>query len=678
MEKAMRSASVAVAFLVAMALAEADAAERNPFNSAVLDVRPRIFLRDGGFEGLTVERLRARIGKPEFAGARQKWRARPMGRGLLWLLEGSREDLDAAIAGLKQMEASKGSWSDRGPALIQLAALFDWLYEDLDEATRLETIRKIENAANDATHQIHDGQAPFFYSRTPGALAGLCVAGLALSGVSENADDYLRTFREYGVDEFFKAYQWVDGAATGATYTMSYTYVDLPAICAAWWSATDHNPADWIEAEQGDWLGGIVRFYLWYMRPGFAFTHINDQFRRSWDSHDEYCQGLDIAAYVTRDGYGRSWSERWRGRFGRALYHQEHAYNLIFHNTSLARKPLTDLPLAELFGRDSCGYGFFRSEWPKENEPDVATHVFFRCGDPMNVHGGVAAGEFQIFKHTPLAASSGRYGSYDSPPDQYHRNCVSTNVVLFTNPAVPDDRGDQHTCKGLKTDHRNWAEWFEIRQRHGMDVAQILDWQVRPGEARCRADLTKTNPLDKCRRWIREFVWLANKHLVVLDVVQTAEPGIRRQWQLHMPTRPKIGDRLLTVTSRAPQLNWSDPKLKPKSQEGRLFCQTLLPHNYRLILYDDGKAEAFASIGTSLGPVEGSPFHREFGQQLVQIDPGNDHTHTLFLHVLTATESDEVTPPRVSFRLSEPGKLVVFVDGNETRLAVPKWFAPHR
>ena len=115
----------------------------------------------------------------------------------------------------------------------------------------------------------------------------------------------------------------------------------------------------------------------------------------------------------------------------------EYAHNLIFRDTTLAPKPLTELPLAELFGRESCGYGFFRSEWPKEDEPDAATHVFFRCGDPLDVHGGVAAGEFQVFKHAPLAARSGRYASYDSPPDQYHRNCISTNVVLFTDPAVP-------------------------------------------------------------------------------------------------------------------------------------------------------------------------------------------------------------------------------------------------
>ncbi len=396
--------AAAMPFVLTVAGATLRAAEENPFDAKVLNVRPRIFLRNEPFEGLTIEKLRGRIDEPEFAGVRSKWRARPMGRALLWMLEGKKEDLDAAISRLARMDADGGTWSDRGLALVQLATLFDWLYGELDESTRRATIQKIERAADEAVAHVRGGQAPFFYSRTPGALAGLCISGLALSGVSERAEGYLRTFREFGVHEYFQAYQWVDGAATGATYTLNYTYVDLPSICAAWWSATDHNPARWIRSEQGDWLDGIIRFYLWYMRPGFAFTDINDQFRGNWESHDEFCQGLDIASYVTRNGHGRAWSQRWLGVFGPALYHPEYAHNFIFRDTTLAPKPLVELPLAELFGRESCGYGFFRSGWPKEGEADVSTHVFFRCGDPLDVHGGVAAGEFQVFRHAPLAA----------------------------------------------------------------------------------------------------------------------------------------------------------------------------------------------------------------------------------------------------------------------------------
>jgi len=656
------------------AAAQAAQGPENPFDAPVLDVRPRVFLRHEPFDGLTIEKLRRAAGRPEFVGVREKWRTRPLGRAILWMLDGKEEDLRAAIAGLKRMEASGRSWSDRGLELVQLATMLDWLYPELDAPTREATIAKIHRAADDAVAHIRGGHAPYFYSRTPGALAGVAVSGIALSGVSDKADGYLALLRDWGVNDYFQAYRWVDGAATGATYTMFYTYVDLPSIAAAWWSATGKNPQPWLRECQGDWLDGIVRFYLWSMRPGFAFLDINDQSRDTWATHDQFCQGLDIASYVTRNGHGRAWALRWLGRAGSALYHPEYAHHFIFRDPALASKPLAELPLAELFGRESCGYGFFRSAWPAENEPDTATHVFFRCGDPMDVHGGVAAGEFQVFKYAPLAWRSGRYGSYDSAPDQYHRNCISRNVVLFTDPAVPGDRGGQNTRRGLKTDHRTWGEWMAIRQRNRLDVAEITDWQTSAKEARCRADLSRTNPEGKCRQWIREFVWLAKRHLVVLDIVETARPEILRQWQLHTEGRPEIGDHMLTVANRPPEKKWADARLRPPIAEARLFCRTLAPREYRLIVHADDKAEATDAAGKVLGPVEGHAEHRKHGKTVVQIDPGDRGCRTVFLHVLTATEAAETTPPKAACKLRKPGLVEVTVEGLATELAVPEWF----
>jgi hypothetical protein len=218
------------------------AAEDNPFEAPILDVRPRVFLRHDSFEGLTIDKLRRAGSRPEFAVVRDKWRARPAGRAILWMLAGKPDDRQAAVAGLKQMDAMAGTWSDRGLSLIELAALFAWLYSELDEPTRQGTIAKIERAADAAATHIRSGAAPYYYSRTPGALAGMAISGIALHGVSPKADEYLKLFRTWGVHDYFKTYEWIDGAATGATYTMFYTYVDLPMVAAAWWSATGKNP----------------------------------------------------------------------------------------------------------------------------------------------------------------------------------------------------------------------------------------------------------------------------------------------------------------------------------------------------------------------------------------------------------------------------------------------------
>jgi hypothetical protein len=226
----------------------------------------------------------------------------------------------------------------------------------------------------------------------------------------------------------------------------------------------------------------------------------------------------------------------------------------------------------------------------------------------------------------------------------------------------------------LKTDHATWDQWLALRERHGMDVASITDWQMREGEARCRADLTRTNPADKCTQWIREFVWLANRHLLVLDIVETASPQIRRQWQLHSPTVPEIGDRLVTIQNAAPDQRWADPRLQPKNSRARLFCQTLLPEEYAVIVHGDDGATSYTASGQLQESVEGNMYHRQFGRHVLQFDPGTDNSRNVFLHVLTAVETSESTPPAVSWRVLSRGKLEVKVNGIVTQLTVPDWF----
>lgn len=121
-------------------------------------------------------------------------------------------------------------------------------------------------------------------------------------------------------------------------------------------------------------------------------------------------------------------------------------------------------------------------------------------------------------------------------------------------------------------------------------------------------------------------------------------------------------------------MNRAQPALKPKSQQGRLFCRTLIPHDYRLILHGDGEAQAFDPTGRALGAVQGNSYHRNYGQNVVQIDPVSDGTKTVFLHVLTATDAEEMDPPRASYRISGLGRIEVTVDEAKTSLAVPQWF----
>lgn len=159
-------------------------------------------------------------------------------------------------------------------------------------------------------------------------------------------------------------------------------------------------------------------------------------------------------------------------------------------------------------------------------------------------------------------------------------------------------------------------------------------------------------------------------------MVETATPGIRRRWQLHCPTKPEIGDRLITVTNEAPDTAWADPKLKPAHRRGRLFCRTLAPQRYTVLLHAHGTAGAFDASGRPKNGAAGNPYHLKYGTNVIQVDPGSDTDRTVFLHVLTATDAAGAEPPPASVRLIEPGRAAVAVGDAQTVITVPAWFTP--
>jgi hypothetical protein len=114
--------------------------------------------------------------------------------------------------------------------------------------------------------------------------------------------------------------------------------------------------------------------------------------------------------------------------------------------------------------------------------------------------------------------------------------------------------------------------------------------------------------------------------------------------------------------------------LQPASESAILFCQTLAPRDYTLLLHADGKAEAFGPDGRSRGICEANPFHREFGGNVVQIEAADEARKMVFLHVLTAAEESQTDPPEIAIQLIGPGEAELEIDGRKTSLTVPEWF----
>ncbi|MFW6114493.1 MAG: hypothetical protein ACOC7K_02005 [bacterium] len=76
-------------------------------------------------------------------------------------------------------------------------------------------------------------------------------------------------------------------------------------------------------------------------------------------------------------------------------------------------------------------------------------------------------------------------------------------------------------------------------------------------------------------------------------------------------------------------LSWAEPRLEPADKQALLFCQTVLPREFSVMVHSEGKAEAFDADGTARGAVQGNAYHKKFGGHVVQVDPAARDTRTL-------------------------------------------------
>ena len=209
-----------------------------------------------------------------------------------------------------------------------------------------------------------------------------------------------------------------------------------------------------------------------------------------------------------------------------------------------------------------------------------------------------------------------------------------------------------------------------------MTWRRSADWQVTDGEARCRADLTRSIPDNKCKQWIREFVWLADQHLIVLDVIQTARPEIQCSWQLHAPLAPAVEG---SSDHRAQRASWPDSGPIPRCslRPGKAGCSA------RRWLRGTTPSSGTATVkrrrcgadGQSRGPVPGNKYHRQYGSHVIQLDPGDATSGIVLLNVLTATDASQTIAPQATYRVARRGQIEVEVNGIKSLLEVPEWFA---
>jgi hypothetical protein len=573
------------------------AGEALPFQ--VRPERPRVWIRADEWAGPSVPKLKKWFKLPEYAQ-----RGVAGQKGLQYVVNGDVAAGAAAVERLMKMRIGGGSPSYTGGTAQEMAAHYDWLrnHPAFTEDKRTNVIARLEQSGDYFLRYVTTPSAPMYYSRYPGAIGGLCLIGLALHGDSPKAEAYIaagyKAFVEYG-----KAREYEDGASAGGSYSHYHTFPALARTAIAFESATDADLLTHIREKQGNWLERQLLWQVWSTRPNGYFVKEGDLFQQP-DRRQTKFQ-VDQLTHILNNGYGRSHADLMFKRWGVKDYHRNYVWEFfVFNNPDVKPLPLGGLGKAELFGRESRGYVFFRDGWDKGVGN---THIFFRCGEGLDVHSNRGAGAFDIFRHHTLAERANL--DYPRKDDQIHYS----NVVIFNGHDHPNPVLKRHVSINL-------AEFMALKQRSKVELASIVDFEVKDAFARVKGDISQAVKQD-CKLWTRELVFLGYKYLLVLDRIETQDKPVQRTWQIHFTTPPKVEGLLASAVSG----------------QGKLFCRTLLPR-------DAG--------------VAGQPVNKYFRHTVTT--PDNNERKTTFLHVLYPTEATvESMPPATVTQ--DGGKLTVTV-----------------
>lgn len=597
----IRAALCAVIAACLVSVRTAPAADAVPFK--VRAERPRIWVRADEWAGPSIPKLKEWFKLPEY-----EQRGVKNFKVLQYLVNGDQAAGAAAVAELCKMQIGGSSPSYSGVEAQKMASRYDWLrnHPDFTAEKRAPVVAHLEKWGDEYRRYVTGASAPIYYSRYPCAIGGLALIGLALKGDSPKADAYVAAAYN-ALIEYGRARQYEDGASAGGTYSIHHAFPDLARAVMAFESATDADLLKYIREKQGNWLEGQLMWQIWETYPTGYFLKEGDLWQQP-DSRQTR-MNVDVLTSLLQNGYGRTHADLMFKRWGARDYHPVYVWEFfVFNNPEVKPKPLSELGRGKLFGRDSHGYVFFRDGWEQGN-----THIFFRCGEGLDVHSNRGAGGIDIFRHRTLAQRA----NSDYPKDDDH--------IQFSNSMMFNDHNHPNT--EMKNDVPLDFDGFLKKKEAGrFEWGSLLAFEATDKLARAKADLSAAVRED-CKKWTRELVFLDYKYLIVVDRVETLDKPVTQKWLMHFCGETKLDGKLATTVVG----------------DGKLFCQTLLP---------DGAVLTTEKVRSST--------------RLIVSPKGGDQRAVTYVHVLFPTEATVAEMPAARCQL-DGARLTVTV-GDSTHV----------
>jgi len=589
--------------------------------------------------------------------------------------------------------------------LFAFGALYDWLYDALDEELKHHTrlgILRFADALDKRWHFFRKGKYVGGHATcwaNPYALVALIAIRHDVE--RESGEFQERYFELLGKvvrnirDGIAPVHRWIcreGGHHMGWDYGTCYTTM-FPYLV---WEFATEEPSLFDE-----WQNQQVFWYLYGLRNQAWVTcgGKHSIVRRAYGEYPNF-----------GDCYGTRWSEPKQRHVLVAAFMYDNPYakwlfnhfdvkgeDFISYGELLYKhfgrkegKSPDDLPLARCFRH--AGFAVMRDSW----DFDQNTLLVFKSAPfyTMN-HHHKDQNSFTIYYKGPLAIDSGGYalcGKYGSRHwFNYYTRSVAHNTIL-----IYDPEEDFGTCRwGKLSNDGGQAFLREAGSVEDLTGKSALDgiqrYENRTEFAYVMGDATKAYSAHKLERFRRHVVYLRRHSynhpaIVVYDEVVSKNPSFKKTYLLHSIAQPAVEGKLFSVeiTDGLDQ-----------TQKGRLYDEVFLPldadieviggigreffvaddgtgkpHNYR-----EEFARTFPEIADQPAIEREMGMFRELGEWRVEISSKKHSTEDRFLNVLSVTDgSNRFRPVRARYLDLKQcdGVVILDNDGRESTVVLFK------
>lgn len=469
---------------------------------------------------------------------------------------------DLALTNLLSSKISRPNAEGNYGSAVSFALRYDLLHDHPAWTPEKKQIvqKKFKKYLKHALRILNEDSASLWHGRFQLACTAWITASVIQIITDEDAE-LLSKAQAHFLDAV-DAIRLTEGWPEGYNYWINNRAYSFALACLSHLNSVNEAPTLNNKIAKALETSGIWTIYG--TRPDHRFALFGDTGPRN-DLKDETQRFIDLvllgtrnslfkyySAYLntSRKGQGYYYGYRWGIPVFRGFAQLDFPKRFKLDDLSFADRTL---PNSRLFGQGTFNQVFIRSGWEKD-----ATFISFRAGHTFTHHGHYQAGHFTLFKHAPIAITSGTYGGYTSRHRlNYYIRTIASNSILIQKPGEiirPNQYFKQNVAAGGQkiiiptgstiTSVKNWNE--KKRAYQGGTITAFDN--TNPAYVYINSDLTKAYSQKKANRVTRKLCYLNSEDLLIIhDEVTSVKKEYKKKWIFHTWSKPSTHTETLLV-----------------------------------------------------------------------------------------------------------------------------------